>query len=167
MFCLWRCPVSAPVFRRVSAKPWWKLLSPQWSRETAKQRPQHMRWHSDCPPMHYLLKLSWVSARYAVIVPSITLLQDHENDQIQICWVKNHIRSWTDKSPKLRQANIFWKWPIWVHFSVANVPSRYLLRFQGNWTLGSTEALGGRPRESLPQCWWFWWLAIQGMMEDW
>jgi hypothetical protein len=26
-----------------------------------------------------------------------------------------------------------------------------LWRFQGNWTLGSTEALAERPRESLPQ----------------
>ena len=28
--------------------------------------------------------------------------------------------------------------------------SQRLWRFQGNWTLGSTEALAGRPRESLP-----------------
>ena len=43
-----------------------------------------------------------------------------------------------------------------------------LWRFQGNWTLGSTEALAERPRESLPQTV----LVLAGgskgkMMEDW
>lgn len=81
-------------------------------------------------------KLSWVSAKYAVFVPS--------NPDVK----RKNIRLWRDKwqEPKTQTSS--------KHLLKITNPSPFLgrlWRFQGNWTLGSTEALAERPRENLPQ----------------
>lgn len=72
--------------------------------------------------------------------------------QIQMCWSgkTSGCEGASGKNPKLKhQANIC------KYLLKITNPSPFLVwrlwRFQGNWTLGSTEALAERPRESLPQ----------------